>query len=86
MEGVSKQPCIFLLGCPDAISLRFSNVLHVPRLDDEESFLNGCLSIDVSEYTLNARMLSFWQWNNVTVGNDIKMGKTEKRLFVLGIC
>jgi len=58
MKGVSKQPCIFLLGCPDAISLRFSNILHVPRLDDEESFLNGCLSIEVSEYALNARMLS----------------------------
>jgi hypothetical protein len=61
MESISEEPCIFLLGCPDAISLRFDNVLHIPRFDDEESFLDGCLSGQVSEYALNARMLSFRQ-------------------------
>lgn len=59
MEGVSEELCIFFLGRPDAISLRFGNILHVPRFDDEESFLDGCLHIRVSEYALNTRMLSF---------------------------
>jgi hypothetical protein len=58
VECISKEPCIFLLGCPDTISLRFDDVLHVPRFDDEESFLDGCWSNQVSEYASNARMLS----------------------------
>jgi hypothetical protein len=61
MECFGEEPCIFLLGCPDAISLRFDDILHIPRFDDEKSFLNGCLSIQVSEYALTARMLSFRQ-------------------------
>ena len=59
MEGFSKEPSIFLLSCPDTISLRLGDILHVPRLYDKESFLDGCLHIQVSEYALNARMLSF---------------------------
>jgi hypothetical protein len=63
VKGISKEPCIFLLGRPDTIPLRFNDILHIPRFDDEESFLNGCLSIQVSEYALTARMLSFRQWS-----------------------
>lgn len=58
MEYLSKEPSIFLLGCPDTISLRFDDILHIPRLDDEESILDGCWSKQVSDYFLNARMLS----------------------------
>ena len=58
MKGVRKEPCVFLLGCPDTVALRFNDVLHVPRFDDEESFLDSCEIIGVSEYALNARMLS----------------------------
>jgi hypothetical protein len=63
MECVSKESCIFIFGSPDAISLRFDNILHVPRFDDEKSFLDGCLNIQVSEYALNARMRSLRQWS-----------------------
>ena len=58
MEGVGKEPGIFLLSCPDTISLRLGDILHVPRFYDEESFLDGCLHIQVSGYALNARVLS----------------------------
>ena len=59
MKGVGEEPCIFLLGCPGTIFLRFDDILHVPGFYDKESFLDGCWSTRVSEYALNARMLSF---------------------------
>ena len=61
MEGFSKKPGIFLLGCPGTIFLRFDDILHVPGFYDKESFLDGCLHIQVSEYALNARMRSVWK-------------------------